>query len=369
MGFPSPVAHGTNPQAQQQQQEDPMALIMAMLSQPAPDFNTSAQQQAAQMYGPLQNSVNQAGANARKQAGANDQQLAAMYAALQKDIGGQSTNINSAFNSALGGSKAAYTQGQQSIGNNYDQAIGDTAALMARLGIQAAAADPRTIQQQNGQEAFLKSILGVNSQATQNDLLSNRQSSLNFNTASRNAAGAAGTQARSSLTQQLTNRLNELEQQRLQYSAQQSQTAQTLAAQLSQGYAGNQTELAKMMYDAYNNQANRDNDLLRTQISSNTNNSSNTKIGPLTTAFSQAQQLLGNEGQASQAVNIALQVGNAKQYHNAYQYIQAVREEARKQAASDMTRAIPEDALAAVAATVWEELNPQTLSSYMPYGQ
>lgn len=346
----------------QRPEEDPMALILAMMNQPAPDYNAYAQQQTAAAYGPLYQGIQNSSRQAQQRADANSKQLAAMYAALQQDIGNQAGAITGSYNDAIAGTNKAYTQGQQSIGNNYSQAMSDTSGLLKSLGLEAAVADPRISQFQNGQKAFLQSVMSANNQAAQNNLTTNKQSSLNFNTASRNAAGAAGAEARYNLAMQLTDRLNALENQRLQYQSQQMQASQQLASQLGQGYATNQTKLAEMMYNAMNNQANRENDLEKARISAGASSRSN--MGPLMQAYSQAQQMLPSADQASQAVNLALQVGNGTQFHNAYQYIQAVRDVNRQQ-----NLGIPEDALASVAATVWQQLNPQTLPSYMPYGQ
>lgn len=344
------------------QYQDPMALLQALLGQDAPDFKAMADKQVADIYGPLYGNLDRSTSLALQNTERSNAQLDAMYRALQGGISAQSGNINKSYDLARAGVDSAYNQGISGIRGNYSNAMGENAALMQQLGIQDAARDPRTLQQQAGQEAFLSSLLSAGGASAKNEVEQKRQGSLDFNTASSNAAGAAGVQARQNLLFALNNRLSAIQDQRGQLQSQQAQAAMQAATGYQNAWMTQQQALAKMIYDAQNNEANRQNDLQKAYIAAQPNAYQQYRMeGPLNRAYSQAAQLFGTNGDnASRAVNLVLSVGNQnQQYANPYAFIDAVRKANQALAAKDATQALPDDAIASLAATMWQELNPQ----------
>jgi hypothetical protein len=194
-----------------------------------------------------------------------------------------------------------------------------------------------------------------------------RQGSTDFNTAQRNIAGQEGTNKRADLTKLLSGKLGDLNNQLLSTRSQQAQTAAQLANQMQSGFMSQNQKLAEMAYQAYADQMKNQTELQKAQMSNQPNAYQQYQMsGPLSRAFSQAAQLFGSgSDNASNAVNLALSVGQKQSFNNVFQFIDAVKKANSANAAHNASLALPEDALSAVASSIWSELHPQTLPSYM----
>lgn len=358
---PSPTADRRAQQAIANAQ-DPNYLIQQILGQPAPDFQQYAAQQAAQAYGPQYAAVNTAMGQARNQASYSDAQLQSMYNALVNGIAADRSGINSSYKTEQTGINNAYNTGRQAVANDYASANHELADIYQKLGIQAAAADPRTLQQNANNGAFLASLLASNNQAAQNASQQQQKGSLDYNTAMQGSSRAAGVQSRNDLQMALQNRLAALQQQNLQVASQQAQAAMQLAGQYQSTWAGQQQKLADMVFQQ---QAQNLDEQTKLQVAAMQSAPSQYQryqmMGPLDKTYSEAARLFGaNTDQASKAVNLSLAV-NPNNVHNEFEYIQAVID-ANSQAPAN-TR-LPEDQLRSVAAFLWQQTNPQTQPAY-----
>jgi hypothetical protein len=341
-----------------------MELLKAILGQSAPDFSALAAQQLSSVYGPQHQIINNLRSQANSNATTSNAALKAMYAALQKDIGAQSATINRDYNTEKTGISNAYTGGRKQIANTYTQANNEVVAKLDKLGISAAASDPRLLAQNAQDSSFLQGLLTSSNQGAQNAANLQQKSSLDYNTGQRNAAGAAGIESRNALAALLSNRLSDLGNQELGVSSQQAAAQNTLMTQLSSNYTSQQQQLASMLYQSYA-------DKEAAQEKLNTASQPTTyqqfqMMGPMDKAYAEAAKLFGTGNDAaSQAVNLAMSI-DPNQTNNPYQYINAVLEKNRQAGAS----ALPEDQLRTIVAYIWDQMNPNTASSYgqSPYG-
>lgn len=171
----------------------PSAMDMIMSAIPPPDVDYQAE--AAKIYKPSMDFLNSQIGSTKKQARTADIALRNMYHGLTRDIGAQAKTINQQYGGSINQIKAATSQGQKSVKRTYDTAENEQAAMLKRLGIQAAA--PDTLTPLTRDEAFFQSLIGSSGGANQQQLVQNRQASQDFNTAQRNIAGQTGAEARS----------------------------------------------------------------------------------------------------------------------------------------------------------------------------
>ena len=357
------------PPQPQQQPYDPMAVINGILGGQSPDFNALARSQVSSVYAPQYGALNSAGSRAQAQAGKNDALLNAMYGQLSKDIGGQVGNINKAYGNEVSGINSAYNQGVAGVGNAYTGANSQLTDLYNRLGIQAAGADPRTLQANLGQEAVMKSLLNVNNQTAQDAARTQQKGSLDFNTAQQGVARSSGAEQRALLQRGLADRLFALDQQRAQLEGQQANQALQLAQGIQFSYLGQQNNMANMVMQAYKDQMDTQQKMYQFEMTRQPSAYQQWEmLGPGQKAFTQASQLFGAGGnQASTAVNLIQSIGAGDhQFNNAFQFADAV---AQKNAGLPPEQRLPSDALKSLAVTMFSQYNTQQLPSYMPASQ
>jgi hypothetical protein len=339
--------------------------IQSILGQKAPDFNAAAQQQVQSIYDPQYQALNNTANYTQQRSAQAEAQLNSMYNALANGIYGQSGNINQAYGNERTQLNQSYGQGMQSIGNNYQNANNEAAALMSKLGIQAAGADPRTLQQNSDSQAFLQSLLAASNTGAQQGAAEQNKSSLDYNTAQGNSSKAAGVESRRANGQALQTALMNLENQRLQVDSQKAAAQQTLAGQYASTWATQQKDMADMAYKSYADQLDEQTKLQVAQMQSQPNSYQQYQMmGPMDKTYAEASKMFRDGNLASKAVNLALSV-NPNTVRNPYEYIQKVKQAKYDAHGSDPeVDAIADDRLQTLAAFLWNQLNPGTQASY-----
>ena len=351
-----------------QNSQTPMSIeeyIQSILGQQAPDFNAAAQQQVQSIYDPQYQALNNTANYTQQRSAQADAQLNAMYSALANGIYGQTGNINQAYGNERTQLNQAYGQGMQSIGNNYQSANNEAAALMSKLGIQAAAADPRTLQQNSDSQAFLQSLLATSNTGAQQGAAAQNKSSLDYNTAMGNSSKAAGVESQRVNSQNLQAAMLNLENQRLQIDSAKTAAQQNLAGQYSSTWADQQKSLADMAYKSYADQQDQQTKLQIAQMQSQpTTAQQYSMLGPMDKTYSEASQLFRDGNLASKAVNLSLAV-NPKDVRNVYEYMDlVVKAKYNAHGTDPEVDAIADDRLRTLAGFLWKQMNPQSAASY-----
>lgn len=368
----NPFANYGQPQPQQTGVQDPWAMIQSILGQQAPNFSQYAQQQLAPIYAPQYQALRNTENNTRQNGARADAQLAAMYNALAGGIDAQAPVIKGNYATEKASLNKGYTDARNQVGKNYQNANNETVALMQKLGIQAAAADPRTIQQNQTNQALLQSMMDASNQGYQQAADTQQKGSLDYNIQQGNSSRAAGTQARYQNQLNLVNALNSLQNQGLQLQSQQAQAEAQLAGQYGSTWAQQQQALANMAYQSYANQLDEQTKLQIAALQAMPNQYQQYRMmGPMDKTYSEAARLFGTDSDAaSKSVNLALSV-NPNNVRNPYEYIQQVL--ASKNNSNDPAlRALPDDQVRTLAGFLWAQLNPQSQPSYgagFNYGQ
>jgi hypothetical protein len=367
-GNPSASNQAANQQEQQNQPQDANAIIAAILGQQSPDFTGNAASQVAGIYAPQYQAIDNMKSQATTKSAQADAALKAMYGALTGGINAQSGAIDNAYNTEKSGISGAYNTGQQAIGSNYANANNEVAGLMQKLGIQAAASDPRTLQQNANQGAFLQSILAANNQGAQNAANQEQKGAQTYNTEQANASNAAGTQNRWQNQQNLTNSLNSLNNQALQVQSAQAAAAQQLAGQYQSSWVSQQQALANLMAKSQSDQLDSQTKLEVAGLRYGTGNtaaqnSAYAQSSPMDKVYGIASKMYGADtNKASAAVNLVLSV-DPNSIQNPLQFISKVIS-AKNQNTDPTVRSLSDGELQSLASEVFNQLKPQTQPSY-----
>lgn len=407
MSTPKPSATG---QLSYNASGDINKLIQQIYATKDPNYLKTAQGSTNPIYNPLISDIAAQGDAAKVASAANSKELKSIYGSLQSNIGNEGNTIKANTIDATNAQNSNTSQAVGAIGNNYANAQGNTANLLAKLGIQAAA--PDALARGTEHQGFLQGISSLQGQNATNLAQQLGANSLNYNSAQKNIAGFEGNQkvaqnqtnltntiaalnstkaniksqragAVASLAQQLRDQFTSSRNSQASslvsaYQAQQTTAAQIMAAQLAansatgaaqiganaqtsaaQIAAGAQVAAAKAASDAVIQQAK-----LKAKTDASKIAASLAKVKP--TKGTVGQQIYNYAGTifgtdtalASKAVALATSIGT-KQYPNAQAYADAVIHKAGKGAQSDKLRAL--------AFTMWNLLqtNPN-LQNYLP---
>lgn len=378
-------------------------LINQIYAAKPPDFNKSANSSVAPIYNPLLSDINNQENSARSTESGNEKQLTGMYGALQKAIGNEGNTIANNTAGAVSAQVNNTNNAVAAIGNNYSSAQANTAALLQKLGIQAAA--PDALAKGTDQGAFLQSIVqaqGAGSAQLAQQLGTNAQ---NFNSAQKNIAGFEGPQQVTKLKGQLASTIAGLSSQAANYKSQAASQKLTLAQQLQDQYTSSLNNRANSLVSAFTAQQQMNAQLTAAQIAANAQTSSaqygsnaqvnaakiaadaqlaaakaaadatkaaaKAKAGTAATTaasknqtagqkiYNYAGTIFGTDGNlASRAVTLASQVAAEKQYPTAEAFAEALAHKAGAGAQSDKLRSL--------AYTMWDILqtNPN-LANYL----
>lgn len=356
---------------------DYAAMLDQLFSSAPPDFGAQAQSQLAGIYDPQFAQINKKKSQAQADAKTGDKQLDAMYRALQGGIAGSQKDINAGYDTGMKSTNAAFQQGKQGIQANYSSAANTMASMMKQLGIEAAA--PDVLAQGANQSAFLQSLLDANNVSATNLLAANKQSAGNFNTAQKNIAGYSGTEHRADLQEQLRDRLASLDDASLGLSSQMAQQKAQFMQDLQNSWANQQQGQANQLFqqmqwdsDARANADKLDYDRVQEAIKAQGGAADPlsakdqwSMMGPVEKGYSKAAQMMGPD-QGSKAMNLIMQVGGSKQFTNGFEFAAAVAAANQQNARGNAANMIPQNQLTALAAQVYDEINPRS-PSYLQY--
>ena len=355
---------------------DYAAMIDQLFSSP-PDFSSQAQSQLAGIYDLQFQQINNKKTQAQQSAKTGDKQLDAMYRALQGSIGSSQKDINAGYDTGIKTTNAAYAQGKKGIQGNYSTAANTLASMMKQLGIEAAA--PDVLAQGANQSAFLQSLLDANNVSATNLLAANKQSAGDFNTAQKNIAGFTGTERRADLQNDLRDRLASLDDASLGLSSQMAQQKAQFMQDLQNAWGQQQQGQAnqlfqQMQWDADARSKAEELDYNRVQDAIKAQNGGAdalspkdqwSMMGPVEKGYSKATQILGPD-QGSKAMNLIMQIGGSKQFTNGFEFAAAVAAANQANARGNAANLIPPNQLSALAAMVYDEINPRS-PSYLQY--
>lgn len=215
------------------------------------DFSKEADEMAAKAYNPQFAAIDQAQKNAQSSYSRSDQIVSGLYDQLVQDINTDKAATGTRYDQAATGAQGQAQGLAGAIGDTYDKAAAQEAAMMKKLGIEARAGDVfagGTADQARQQSAALQS--GRDSSDYYNQ---QKQGNMDYLGNLANAERTQGTVEREGLLNDLNNVLKDYDQQRLGLKGEQMQNAQDLGFKLSD----NDLNLQQMNYgvtqDQYGN--------------------------------------------------------------------------------------------------------------------
>lgn len=327
-----------------------------------PDFNALAQQQLDPAYQAQLAAINSARDQAKKNAKYGDAQIAAMYAALGKDIGKNAGRLNSIYGASQGDVNNAYAQGLAGANSTYNQGQAAIQGMLDKFGIGAAA--PDALAQSYKDQAIINGIMQANKQAATNSLSTSRTGDLAFNTEQQNISGLQGANTRSDLQQALQNALTGYNQQQIQATGNYNSQLAQRQYDLQQSYLQNLQSQQNMAYTMYNDQQDRALQQQQLQMQQNPTMSQQwNMMGPVDKGYYQASNLFGPEN-AGQAMNFVMTaVPNVSSYPTGFDFVQAVLAANSETAKTDPARALDPQKLMSLASFMYDQINPR----YNPY--
>lgn len=333
---------------------DPTAEISKLFSVKAPNFIGDATGQMQRAYAPVLADLTQSSNKASSNAKYNDAQLTSMYAALQGSMAKDNAAIAASNAGTLSTIKGIGSQASGAVAGNYSTAAQQSADMLSKLGIQAAAVDtaPKTASDQ----AFMGSVASNAALAAQNLAAQTGQNAANFAGQQQNIAKFEGVQARKSNQMDLSNKLAQLASRRSEIQSNSALGATQLASQLQSQYTQSLSDRANALIQSYtaknnynlgmaqlqaqqqaalaNSAAAQDAaalDLAKLQLSRTPTASQNYSMsGAGQQLYSQANQIFGGQADlASKAIQLASSIDPATA-SSGIQYAQRVAEAARK---------------------------------------
>lgn len=336
-------------------QTDPMAMLAQLQgSMGAPPssqdlYNDALNQVGGAYQAQIGNLNAQAGqAKARQKTG--DAQIAAMYAALQKDIGKNAGVISGNYNAGIAASKKGTAETTGRISKTYSDTNKELASLFSRLGIQAAA--PDALSGSNSDRGFLSGIANINGQSDVNALGRDKAAGLTYNTAQQNIAGLTGKEKRSGLLTQLNEALFGIGQQRNTVMGQMRDAVSQRQYQLENDAMDRQSQLQDMMFKMSQDQGGQSSNAPGGLSPSQ----QYAQMGPTEKGFAKASTFFGpdNASYAMRLVNGVANNQNGGIYQNISHFIRSVLAENVKQQQAG-NQALDPDELEALASYFWDE--------------
>lgn len=329
-------------------QTDPMDFLAELgLSGPpsSQELYNDALNQVGGSYQAALGNIDSEEAQARSRQKQGDAQLAAMYAALQRDIGKNRGVISKDYGDSISASKGQTAATTGAISNTYKQTNNELAQLFSQLGIEAAA--PDALMGSNQDRGFLSGIANINGQSDVNRLGRDRAASLSFNTAQQNIAGLSGKEKRSALMTQLNDALTGFGQQRNSIHGQMADAINSRQYQLEQDAMNRQNQLSELMLRMQESQG---------QAQGMSASQQYAQMGPVERGYSKASTLFGPDtaGYAMQLINGVANNQNGGVYQNIGHFIRSVLAENQKQQQAGQP-ALDPDELQALASYFWDE--------------
>lgn len=211
------------------------------------DFTDQANQLAAQAYGPMYEALNLGKQNATGQYNTSDTVVKGLYDRLSQEIASAAEKQKQGYDQSGADASARYAALQDQIGQNYAAAQGQENNLLQQNGLQAAAGDVLP-----DDRAFQQAEAAKQGTAQQDYYAAQGQASQDYMGKLGIAGQTEGNVQRQNLVQQLSNVLNQYDQQNLQLKGQQAQTAMDIGNRLSDQDFQLQQANAGLQTDAFN---------------------------------------------------------------------------------------------------------------------
>lgn len=329
-------------------QPDPFAFLSSSI--PTSDqLYADAMSQVGNAFNAQLENLDATARDAKNRRKKNDAQLAAMYGALQKDIGANQKNITGMYGTARGATQKGTKDTKAAINKTYSDTNAELASLFDRLGIEAAA--PDALAGSNSDRNLLSGLVDFSGNSALNAMKLNERAAGDFNTAQQNIAGLTGKNKRADLMTQLNDMLSGIGQQRNQVYGQMADSVAQRQYQLEQDALQQQMRNQEMMFSmmsAGGGGGGGNGELTASQQYQ--------MMGPNERARYKAATLAGDDG-ASQAMNIINQVANYQNggvYQNVSHFIRSVVAENRKKREAGESN-VSDEIMADLASYYWDQ--------------
>jgi hypothetical protein len=328
-------------------QPDPLAFLNQIAGPSSEDLYADAMAQVSNAYNAQIGNLNSQEADARKRAKTGDAQLAAMYAALQKDIRGNRGALGGIYDTASKRSQVDTAATKGAINKQYQQTNSELGSLFAQLGIEAAA--PDALAGGNQDRNLLAGLVDASGANARNAFGLDKAAALGFNTAQENIAGLTGRDKRSDLMTQLNNAISGIGQQRNQVYGQMADAVSQRQYQLENDALQRQTQMQDMMFQ-----------MQKMQMESGAQEGMSqsqqyAQMGPTERAANKASTLFGNSAPwAMQLLTGVANNQNSGVYQNPGHFIRSILAENEKQKQAGNQYLDP-DELQALASYFWSE--------------
>lgn len=282
-------------------------LVNQIYKQKAPDYTKTAASTTNPIYNPLIADIASQGDAAKKTSAANALGLKQQYGGLIQSIAGDANTIKANTVNAVNAQNSNMQTATSNIGNNFASAQNNTANLLSKLGIQAAA--PDALAKGTDSQGFLQGLSALQGQSAANLAGQLGQSSLNYNTAQQHIAGFEENQNLQKNTSNLASTISGLQSQKANVKSQRAQQTATLSQQLRDQFTNSQNSQAGSLVQAFQAQQSMNATLAAAQLSAGASNTAARLNAGATTS---AAQIAANAQIASANAASAAQIAQAK---------------------------------------------------------
>jgi len=325
-------------------QTDPMAFLNSAI--PSSDqLYADALAQVGNAYQAQLGNLNASERDVKNRQKSGDAQLAAMYAALGKDIGANQKNITGMYGSAKNATKKGTASTKAAINKTYSDTNAELGDLFARLGIEAAA--PDALAGSNADRNMLSGLVDFSGNSAMNAMNLNENAASDFNRAQQNIAGLTGKNKRADLLTQLNTALGDIGQQRNSVYGQMADSVSQRQYQLEQDALQSQMANQEMMFKLFGDGGSK---------GGMTDQQQYQMMGPNERGRYKAAQVFG-ESVAPYAMELITGVANYQNngvYQNLPHFIRSVIAENHKQQQAGQPSLSDED-LADLASYFWDQ--------------
>jgi hypothetical protein len=211
------------------------------------DFTQQANDMAASAYGPMYAALQQGKQNATGQYNTSDAVVKGLYDKLGAEIAASGAKQQQGYADAGTAAAQRYSELQKQIGSNYQAAADQEGQMLQAQGLQQAAGDTLP-----DDRAFAQNQAATTGAAQQDYFAKQGQAEGDYFAKLGVAGSTEGNVQRQNLVRELSNVLNQYDQQNLTLQGQQSQSAQDIAMRLSDQDFQTQQANAGLQADAFN---------------------------------------------------------------------------------------------------------------------
>jgi hypothetical protein len=323
---------------------DPLAFLNDFGVPSSQDLYSDAMAQVGNAYNAQLENLAGMEKDTRNRAKTGEAQLAAMYAALQKDIGANRGVLGGIYDKASMQSSKDTAATKGAINKQYQQTNNELGSLFAQLGIEAAA--PDALAGGNQDRNLLAGLVDASGANARNSFGLDKAAAMGFNTAQQNIAGLTGKNKRSDLMTQLNEALSGIGQQRNSVHGAMADAVSQRQYQLENDALQRQQQMQNMLFEMQQAQAQQEGMSASQQYA---------QMGPTERAASKAGTLFGND--APWAMQLLTGVANNQNggiYQNPGHFIRSILAENEKQRNAGNQYLDP-DELQALASYFWSE--------------